>query len=244
MFDNAEFVVESTPVAGQQSGKSPNPNQTAQDRDLNEKPSNTQVAQDFETAGLNAVDDVSNDELPNFDSLLEDKVPDAVLWQEDHTEVITDFDMSDMEQVVLVDSEGNRFPIQQFPFCIGRAADCDLVLEGRGISRRHVELIYQSGRFVVNDLESLNGIRVNGYKVARVLLEDGDEIKIGDASLKFSNVGAKGKKPEPEIEEPDTDKSFSFNMEASKPKLKLAGLVIGSIFMAVCAWSGFQYWVI
>lgn len=109
-------------------------------------------------------------------------------WDSEKTEVYADAD--DGEGFYLVDADGEEHQISTFPFVIGRGTECDLVLAGKGISRRHVEVIFQSGRFVVNDLKSLNGVKVNGFKVSRVILEEGDVIKLGDASLTFTQSGA------------------------------------------------------
>lgn len=105
-------------------------------------------------------------------------------WDADRTEVYADIDESDAVASLVADS-GESYPITTFPFVIGRGSECDLVLQGKGISRRHVEIVFQSGRFVVNDLESLNGLKVNGYKVARVILEENDSIKLGEVTLEF-----------------------------------------------------------
>lgn len=107
-------------------------------------------------------------------------------WDADRTEVYADIDESDAVACLKADT-GESYPITTFPFVIGRGTECDLVLQGKGISRKHVEIVFQSGRFVINDLESLNGLKVNGYKVARVILEEDDVIKLGDISLVFNS---------------------------------------------------------
>lgn len=113
-------------------------------------------------------------------------------WDADRTEVYTDAD-GDSSVASLIGEHGEVYPITTFPFVMGRGADCDLVLQGKGVSRRHAEIIFQAGRFVVNDLESLNGIKVNGYKVSRVILEENDSIKLGEVVLSFrSKDGGSG----------------------------------------------------
>lgn len=108
----------------------------------------------------------------------------AVNWDADRTEVYADVDADEAIASLVLDN-GESFPITTFPFVMGRGNECDLVLTGKGVSRRHAEIVFQSGRFVVNDLESLNGIKVNGYKIARVILEENDVIKLGEVSLTF-----------------------------------------------------------
>lgn len=111
-------------------------------------------------------------------------------WDADRTEVYADIDESDAI-AALTSESGESYPITTFPFVMGRGSECDLVLQGKGISRKHAEIVFQSGRFVINDLESLNGLKVNGYKVARVILEEEDTIKLGEVSLTFNSGASK-----------------------------------------------------
>lgn len=70
--------------------------------------------------------------------------------------------------------------IERTPLVIGREADCDIIINEPKISRQHVRLTEtDEGRYMVQDLESLNGTWVNGapLKGARVL-EDGDELDL------------------------------------------------------------------
>lgn len=109
-------------------------------------------------------------------------------WAPEKTEVYVDDD-DDSSSAMLVSSSGEGYPITAFPFVMGRGNECDLVLNGKGVSRKHAEIVFQSGRFVVNDLDSLNGIKVNGYKVNRVILEEGDSVRLGEVALTFSSSG-------------------------------------------------------
>lgn len=115
----------------------------------------------------------------------------AGAWDADRTEVYADIDEADAV-ATLVSDTGSTYPISTFPFVIGRGNECDLVLQGKGVSRKHAEIVFQSGRFVVNDMESLNGIKVNGYKIARVILEENDVIKLGEVSLTFHSGEEEG----------------------------------------------------
>lgn len=73
--------------------------------------------------------------------------------------------------------------IRQVPFCIGRAPGNGLVIEDRGISRRHVLLDWVDGHLVVEDLNSRNGVLVNGRPVENAVLHSGDVIALGHAKL-------------------------------------------------------------
>ena len=68
---------------------------------------------------------------------------------------------------------------------IGRSPDCDIFLDDVTVSRTHALLIEESGRFRVEDQESLNGTFVNRRRVESAELEDGDELQIGKYRLTF-----------------------------------------------------------
>jgi hypothetical protein len=68
---------------------------------------------------------------------------------------------------------------------IGRARANDVVLEDEAVSAQHFRIRPEEGRFVLHDLGSTNGTRVNDRRVARHALQDGDLIRVGDTSLRF-----------------------------------------------------------
>jgi pSer/pThr/pTyr-binding forkhead associated (FHA) protein len=78
------------------------------------------------------------------------------------------------------------YPIDE-GLTIGRGPHNGIALPTtRGCSRDHAKLWRLSpGKYAVADLESTNGTLVNGETAHRVDLEDGDEIRIGDATFRF-----------------------------------------------------------
>jgi FHA domain len=56
---------------------------------------------------------------------------------------------------------------------------CDVVLEHPTVSRRHAQLHHRDGAWVLQDLDSTNGTRINGKRVARCRLEPGDRVMLG-----------------------------------------------------------------
>jgi hypothetical protein len=68
---------------------------------------------------------------------------------------------------------------------IGRSRDCDVTVDDPNVSRRHAELRNEGGYWVVADLGSTNGVKVNGHRVDQARLEPGDEIVLGLARLRF-----------------------------------------------------------
>ena len=69
---------------------------------------------------------------------------------------------------------------------VGSGPDCDLPLAAEYVSRRHCRLWRADEDWMVEDLESTNGVYVNGTRVERrALLRDGDVIQVGAATLMF-----------------------------------------------------------
>ena len=74
---------------------------------------------------------------------------------------------------------------------LGRAHDCDLILPDVLLSRRHAEIVRAERGWVLRDLGSLNGTRLNGLRVEReVPLRDGDQIGMSDWVLAFHEANA------------------------------------------------------
>src|SRR5438105_3467315 len=62
---------------------------------------------------------------------------------------------------------------------IGRHPECDIQIDSRKISRRHCCIAQVEDYLVVRDLDSTNGIRINGQRVTEGRLAPGDELTIG-----------------------------------------------------------------
>jgi len=69
---------------------------------------------------------------------------------------------------------------------IGRSRDADVVLEDPNVSRHHAEVRPSGGSWIVNDLGSTNGIKVNGRRVnGPQSLKRGDVIELGTSRVTF-----------------------------------------------------------
>jgi diguanylate cyclase (GGDEF)-like protein len=69
------------------------------------------------------------------------------------------------------------------PMHIGRSQDAELWLADDGVSRKHARLVPEGGRFFIEDLDSANGTFVQGERIKRRLLEDGNLIQIGPTAV-------------------------------------------------------------
>jgi hypothetical protein len=73
---------------------------------------------------------------------------------------------------------------------LGRSKECDVQVPDSNVSRRHAELRQEGSSWWVVDLDSTNGLEVNGKRVQRAKLADGDTITLGSTELVFGRVRA------------------------------------------------------
>jgi hypothetical protein len=69
---------------------------------------------------------------------------------------------------------------------IGRTPDNDLQIEARFISRHHAVILAGPAQTIIEDLNSTNGVQVNGRRITRQVLEDGDTVSIGRQQYRFA----------------------------------------------------------
>jgi serine/threonine protein kinase len=86
----------------------------------------------------------------------------------------------------LVSAEtGKAFTLKGGLNVIGRAAECEIVLKSREVSKRHCQLLVRDDGVTLEDLGSINGTIINGQTIRRGVLKDGDVLDIGDRRLTF-----------------------------------------------------------
>ncbi len=93
------------------------------------------------------------------------------------------------EQVTL-SWDGQRRAIDKRRVLIGRSKECDVQLADPNASRRHAELRREGTAYWIVDLDSTNGIEVNGRRLKRAKLEDGDRVTLGSTELVFRREGS------------------------------------------------------
>jgi hypothetical protein len=94
-------------------------------------------------------------------------------------------------RVVLATVDGERsVPLEARTTVLGRGAEADVRLSDTGVSRRHAELRLEGDQVTVVDLGSTNGTVVNGRRVERTVLAEGDVLELGGSRLVFHEPGA------------------------------------------------------
>lgn len=84
---------------------------------------------------------------------------------------------------------GNYF-LEKERFVIGRRPTCDVQINDQGISKEHMAILTVGNDQIVEDLGSTNGTLVNGEKVQRHILQNGDVIEVGRYAIKYVNAKA------------------------------------------------------
>jgi hypothetical protein len=80
---------------------------------------------------------------------------------------------------------GERMALGNHTLSIGRLPECDVTFADSNVSRRHAELRAVGGGYVIVDLGSTNGTRVNGVAVREQLLRNGDEVSVGSSRFRY-----------------------------------------------------------
>jgi hypothetical protein len=82
--------------------------------------------------------------------------------------------------------DGKTLHVDKRRVVLGRSRECDIQVEDPNVSRRHAELRQEGSAYWIVDLDSTNGIEVNGRRVQRAKLESGDMFTVGSTEITFS----------------------------------------------------------
>lgn len=115
---------------------------------------------------------------------------------------------------------GDNIPLTRSPLVVGRRESSDICLQFPNISGKHCELTFKDGLWILRDLDSTNGVKVNGIRVdggAKKVLHTGDVLTIGkrDYMLQYVETGRAS-----DLEEYEEEIENAMNI----PLLEKAGL--------------------
>ena len=164
------------------------------------------------------------------------------------------------------DSDRKEYSFNQ-SFCVGRDASCDIQVHAQMVSRKHLEVYFERGRWWVEDNHSANGTFVNGEKIDRVAVSGKSTFELGTNGPVlsfFSQIPSDSRAPGSDRERSDIsvndvmDKYFSndngqsagahtmmvrhaFQQVQKKQKRKY-GYVIALIVVLLAATGGYAVW--
>jgi hypothetical protein len=101
------------------------------------------------------------------------------------TQAVSPQELGVEQEVVTLTFDGSTHEVRQRRVVLGRSRDCDIQLNDANASRRHAELRQEGASYWIVDLGSTNGMEVNGKRVKRAKLSDGDTITIGSTDVTF-----------------------------------------------------------
>jgi pSer/pThr/pTyr-binding forkhead associated (FHA) protein len=101
------------------------------------------------------------------------------------TEAASAVDLGVGREVVQLEMNGRRFPVDKRKVVLGRSREADIQVEDPNVSRRHAEIRQEGATYWMVDLDSTNGIEVNGRRQKRVKLENGMRLTLGSTDVVF-----------------------------------------------------------
>ena len=94
---------------------------------------------------------------------------------------------------------GDPIPLLKKQLLVGRRESCDIVLRFANVSAHHCQLFVNGGYWYVRDMQSRNGVKVNGIRVQEKRIAPGDKVSVSkhNYSLDYSpaDLGAVGPPP-------------------------------------------------
>ena len=124
---------------------------------------------------------------------------------------------------------GRELLLDRSPMTIGRSETADLSIDHRSVSAMHVRIDWTAADgYVVEDLESANGVHVNGESYKRVSLRSGDEMELGHVRLRFVGPG------ESFVWTPSGDEEA---LPSSTGKKALIAVVVVAIVALIAVWT-------
>jgi hypothetical protein len=85
-----------------------------------------------------------------------------------------------------LDWDGHTMRVDKRRVLLGRSRECDIQVEDPNVSRRHAELRQEGSSYWIVDLDSTNGVEVNGKRVKRAKLSSGDTFTVGSTEITFT----------------------------------------------------------
>jgi len=102
------------------------------------------------------------------------------------TEAASAVELGVQREVAVLAWEGKRQELEKRRIVIGRSKDADVQVTDPNVSRRHAEIRQEGATFWLVDLDSTNGIEIDGKRVKELALTDGTHFTLGTTEVTFS----------------------------------------------------------
>jgi len=89
-----------------------------------------------------------------------------------------------------------RYEIKEAITSIGTSPDNDIVLKDKAVSRHHAKIRIEGQKYFIYDLASTNGTKVNGRRVTKKSMKEGDDIEIGHTRMTLTSEALTSEIPE------------------------------------------------
>ncbi|HMA95442.1 MAG TPA: FHA domain-containing protein [Polyangiaceae bacterium] len=83
----------------------------------------------------------------------------------------------------------HSYPVKSRSLLIGRSEQTDISIESATLSRHHLRLLERDGEYSFVDLDSANGVYLNGVLAHAAVLRDGDVLEFGEVAFIFHERG-------------------------------------------------------
>ena len=101
------------------------------------------------------------------------------------TEAASPVELGVEREIVTLSVNGEKYEVSKRRTLIGRSKECDIQIDDPSASRRHAELRQEGTAYWIVDLDSTNGLEVNGMRTQRAKLDHGDKVTIGSTDIAF-----------------------------------------------------------
>jgi hypothetical protein len=102
------------------------------------------------------------------------------------TEAASPEELGVEREVAVLSWNNHTLRVEKRRVLLGRSRECDIQVEDPNVSRRHAELRQEGSAYWIVDLDSTNGLEVNGRRVKRAKLDPGDTFTVGETEITFS----------------------------------------------------------
>ena len=148
-------------------------------------------------------------------------------------------------KLTIVDGKdaGKNIEITKDEILAGRSLDNDFVISDTSVSRKHFKITKEDDRFMISDMGSGNGTKVNGSKITSATLSDGDIISAGTRQIKFEILNPDLK---PKVQAQRVTKQTIqpvYEEEEPVKKESSAGILVAIIIILLIGIGGVAYFM-